>query len=131
MEIDNPFDNESKMAEVDWLWEFMSCNPQLSIWTPQATSVSRPVGFNKPKLNQLFSVYKSLFEEYKFSAKQLWNMGETGITNVQKLGKVIAIKGKQQVSKMTSGERGTTVTVVCAMSASGAYVPPLFIFPRK
>ena len=32
---------------------------------------------------------------------------------------------------MTSGERGATVTVVCAMRASGAYVPPLFIFPRK
>ena len=32
---------------------------------------------------------------------------------------------------MTSGERGATVTVVCAMSASSTYVPPLFIFPRK
>ena len=32
---------------------------------------------------------------------------------------------------MTSGERGGTVTVVCAMSASGAYVPPLLVFPRK
>ena len=41
------------------------------------------------------------------------------------------MKGKQQVSKMTSGERFATVTVVCAMSASGAYVPPLFIFPHK
>ena len=29
MGIDNPF--ESKMVGVDWLREFMSCNPQLSI----------------------------------------------------------------------------------------------------
>ena len=58
-------------------------------------------------------------------------MDETGITNVHKPGKIIAMKGKQQVSNMTSGERAATVTVVCAMSASGAYVPPLFIFPCK
>ena len=32
---------------------------------------------------------------------------------------------------MTSGERGATVTIVRAMSASGVYVPPLFIFPHK
>ena len=124
MGINNPFNNEPKMAGVDWLRGFMSCNPQLSIRTPQATSVSRGIGFNKSKLNPFFSVYKSLFEEHKFSAKQLWNMDETGITNVYKPGKIIATKGKQQVSKMTSGERGATVTAVCAMSASGAYVPP-------
>ena len=57
-------------------------------------------------------------------------MDETGITNVHKPGKIIATKGKQQVSKMTSEERGATVTVVCAISASGAYVSS-FIFPRK
>ena len=32
---------------------------------------------------------------------------------------------------MTSGERDATVTVVCTRSASGAYVPTLFLFPRK
>ena len=85
MGINNPFNNEFKMAGVDWLRGFMSCNPQLSIRTPQATSVSRAVGFNKPKLNQFFSVYKSLFEEHKFSAKQLWSMNETGVINVHKL----------------------------------------------
>ena len=46
-------------------------------------------------------------------------MGETEITNVHKPGKIIATKGKRQVLKMTSGERGATVTVVCEMSASG------------
>ncbi|XP_047140204.1 uncharacterized protein LOC124815497 [Hydra vulgaris] len=118
------------MAGKDWLQGFMSRNPQLSIRTPQATSVSRAVGFNKPKL-KFFSVYKSLFEEHKFLAKQLWNIDETGITNVHKPGKIIATKGKQQVSKITSGERGATVTVVCAMSTSGVYVPPLLMFPHK
>ena len=45
--------------------------------------------------------------------------------------KVIATKGVRQVGKMTSGERGATVTVICAMSASGQFLPPMMIFPRK
>jgi len=32
---------------------------------------------------------------------------------------------------MTSGERGSTVTIVCAMSAAGQYIPPMMIWPRK
>jgi len=35
------------------------------------------------------------------------------------------------VGRVVSAERGTTTTVVCAMSASGIYVPPMFIFRRK
>ena len=58
-------------------------------------------------------------------------MDETGITSVHQPGKVVASKGVRQVAKMTSGERGATVTVICAVSAAGAYLPPFIIFPRK
>ena len=40
-------------------------------------------------------------------------------------------KGVRQVGKIISAERGTTVTVICAMNASGSYIPPMLIFPRK
>jgi len=42
-------------------------------------------------------------------------MDESGISNVQKPGKVLATKGCKQVSKMTSAERGTLVTVLCTI----------------
>ena len=58
-------------------------------------------------------------------------MGETGMTSVHQSGKVAASKGVRQVVKMTNGERGATVTVICAVSAAGAYLPPFMIFPRK
>ena len=58
-------------------------------------------------------------------------MDETGITNVHRPGKVIASKGVHQVAKMTSGERGKTVTLICAMSAAGVHLPRMFISPRK
>lgn len=41
------------------------------------------------------------------------------------------MKGKKLVGKIVSAERGQTITLVCAMSATGNYVPPAFIFPRK
>ena len=43
----------------------------------------------------------------------------------------MASKGVRQVAKITSGERSNTMTVVCAMSAVGAGMLPMFLFPRK
>jgi len=43
----------------------------------------------------------------------------------------VATKGARQVTKITSGERGATVTVMCAMSATGQYVLPMMIWLRK
>jgi hypothetical protein len=40
-------------------------------------------------------------------------------------------KGVRQVCKIVSAERGQTVTLTCAMSAAGAFVPSMFIFPRR
>lgn len=35
------------------------------------------------------------------------------------------------MGSMTSGERGTLVTLAIAVNAVGNTVPPIFIFPRK
>jgi len=50
---------------------------------------------------------------------------------VHKNDKVISIKGKKQVGKLTSAERGRNITLMFAMNVTGHFVPPLFIFPRK
>ena len=41
------------------------------------------------------------------------------------LQKIIASKGESEVDKMTSGEKGKTATAVCAMNASGTYLPSM------
>ena len=35
------------------------------------------------------------------------------------------------LGKVTSRERGATVTVICGINAVGRYLPPMFIFPKK
>ncbi|XP_074041347.1 uncharacterized protein [Leptinotarsa decemlineata] len=58
-------------------------------------------------------------------------MDETGVTTVQDPGTVIAEKGQKRVGSVTSYERGKNITVICAVSAAGSYIPPMFIYPRQ
>ncbi|XP_067664237.1 uncharacterized protein [Haliotis asinina] len=58
-------------------------------------------------------------------------MDESGLTVVHKPGHILAKKGQKQVGKITSGQRGKTITVVCCFNAAGTYVPPMMIYPRK
>jgi len=62
----------------------------------------------------------------------VYNVDETGISTVQKsVQKILGKKGKRQVGKVKSGERGVNTTVVCCVSTMGNYVPPLIIFKMK
>lgn len=131
LHLNHRFNTSSKMAGLDWLRGFLSRNADLSIRSPQGTSLTRAVGFNRPKVNQFFELYKSVLSKGNFDGTKIWNMDETGITTVQKPTKIVATKGKRQVSKITSGERGQLVTAICCMSAAGQFTPPMLIFPRS
>lgn len=67
-------------------------------------------------------------EKYNFLPRNIYNGDETGISSVQDPGVVITEKGQKRVGSITSGERGKNVTVVCAVSATGVYPPPMIIF---
>lgn len=70
-------------------------------------------------------------DKYKFTPNNIYNCTETGISTVQDPGKILAPKGMKRVGSIKSWERGKNITLLCAMSASGSFVPPMFIFPRK
>lgn len=132
LQINHPFNPHTKMAGKDWLQGFMRRQGTLSVRTPHATSISRMVGFSRPNVNQFFDILENEIRKVPhFEPSRLWNMDETGIQNVQKPSNIVATKGKRQVGRITSAERGFTVTSVCAMSAAGQYIPPMFVFPRK
>lgn len=130
LNITHPFPQDTKLAGLDWLNGFMERHAELSLRCPQATSLSRAVGFNRPQVIKFFKIYKELLDESSPNALHIWNLDETGITNVQKPGKILATRGARSVGKITSAERGQTVTVICAMNAAGIYIPPMLIFPR-
>ena len=106
-------------------------HPELTIRKPQATNMDRVDDFNKTNVQKFFEIYGNLLTSHDYTPMQIWNMDETGVTNVHKPGNVIATKGARSVGKITSGEKGRTVTIVCATNVVGNYVPPMIIFPRK
>ena len=129
--IPHCFNVEKAMAGRDWLSGFLSRNPDLSVRSPQAINLSRAEAFNRTAVENFFQIYRTLLNKESFEATDIWNVDETGLSTVQKPARIVASKGVRQVSKVTSGERGITVTAVCAVSASGTYMPSMFIYPRK
>ena len=62
---------------------------------------------------------------------QIYNINETVINVVHKVGKIVAEIGRRKVWSVISAERGRTHTVLTCVNASGQSIPPMIIFMRK
>lgn len=90
------------------------------------------MGFNRYQINRFYDNLKTVYQKLNVPPSRIFNMNETGILTVpNKVPKVISSKGKKIVVKSVAAERGELVTAVCCFSASGIYVPPILVFPRK
>jgi len=129
--INHRFNNKSKMAGEDWCYKFMQ-ESGFSFRTPEATSIGRLMCFNKTNVEKFFETLKEIRTHQHYQAHQIFNVDESGLSTVPtKQPKVISPIGVKRVAKVVSAERGKSITVVCAINASGSYIPPFFIFPRK
>lgn len=128
--IKHNFNDTIELAGKDWLKGFIKRN-HLSIRKAQGMSMNRATAFNKNEVGIFFELLTELMDKYKFLPRNIWNVDETGISAVTDPGKIVAEKGQQRVGSITSGERGKTVTAVCAVNATGVYVPPMLIYPRQ
>lgn len=128
--LKHPFDTEKRKAGKDWMYNYLQRYPQLSLRNPEPTSMARAIGFRKTEVDLFYKNLGDLLAKHKLAPSRIYNCDETGLSSVQKPQRVFAQKGKKQVGKIVSGERGETTTVLVCESASGNYIPPMFIFKR-
>ena len=123
-----------KIAGRKWFKLFMKRHQELSVRSPEPTSIQRAQGFNRSKVEHFFNVLKSTVCDENGSvvipAENVYNADESGFSVCHKPKKIIANRGKRGVGALTSAERGRDITVLCCMSAAGHFVPPFFLFPR-
>ncbi|KAK2577099.1 hypothetical protein KPH14_006266 [Odynerus spinipes] len=122
---------EKNLAVWKWYYKFLKNHPEISLRIPESTSMSRCKGFNKKTVMEFFDKYEVLLDEGKFSAQQIYNVDETGLSTVHKPSKILALKSKHQVGAVTSGERGMDTTCICCMNAADEFIPPMLIYKRK
>lgn len=132
--ISHPFSQDKQLAGRKWMKGFFQRHKELAVRLPERTSLSRAVGFNKPKVTMYFDLLGTTLYDKNgnrmIPEENIYNVDETGFTICQKSQSIVGKKGKKNIGILCSAEKGKNVTVVCCVSASGNYIPPMFIFPR-
>jgi hypothetical protein len=105
----------------------------LKLYTAQPLSYARALCSSKEVVDDFFAKLGAVYGRLNLISKpmNIFNVDETGIGIVHKVGKVVAEVGRHKVHSLTSAEKGRTHTVVTCVSASGNSLPPLMIYPRK
>jgi hypothetical protein len=83
-------------------------------------------------VSKFFDLLKAEYQKHNYPAHRIYNVDETSLSTVPgRNSKTFAKKGRKQVGRVTSAERGQSSTAVICMSAGGMFFPPMIIFSRK
>jgi hypothetical protein len=100
--------------------------------TSECISAAGVKGFRSENVARSFDIYESELRKVNHQAHRIFSVVETRITAVQhRHSKVVSMRGKNEVESLTSAKKGNIITVVTCRSASGTYIPPLTVFPKK
>lgn len=99
MEIPYPSKwDEEKMSGRDWYYGFMRRHQELSLRTPEQTTLHRVKSFSKENVQMFFNNLDAVLSAHPYQAAEIWTMDETGFSTVPtKIGKVISMRGARRV----------------------------------
>lgn len=80
--ISHPFCREKELAGREWLAGFLKRYPDLTLRSPEPTSLARLKGFNRLSVDRFFELLKEIFDSAEFPPSRIWNADETGFSTV-------------------------------------------------
>ena len=87
------------------------------------------MGANPFQIEKFFDLLIQWIRQWRleYLPNNIWNIDESGVTDVPKVQKVIRVKG-ECAFQTVAADKGETSTVVTYISAGGVVVPPIVIF---
>ncbi len=73
-----PHTFQGNQAGEQWIHNFCQRNRSVALRTPEATSIARAKGFNKPQVQRFFKNLEDEVDKNKFDKSMIWNVDETG-----------------------------------------------------
>jgi len=104
--VNHSFNRRQRMAGKDWMMNFIKRH-HLAARISQSTSMNRVLAFEREKVDRFFSLLKSIHDQEHIEPRHIFNLEERGVTSVPEPGKILAIKGRKQVGRIASGEKGS------------------------
>jgi len=100
-----------RTAGTNWFRGFLKRNPDLGVRIPEATSLSRVIGFRRSEVIRFFDNLCQVFAQ-GIDPGRLFNVDETGLSTVPtQRDPVLAPKVRKHIAKASNAERGITITV--------------------
>lgn len=118
------FDTSAKMAGLKWTRLFLKRHLDISLRSPEPTSIGRLAGFRQSEVKVFFDNLEGLIQKHKYTPSRVFNVDETAVSTVVDPPKILSRKGAKRVGVVTSAERGQNTTAVICCNAAGGFIPP-------
>ena len=105
------FSDVKKSVGKKWYYNFMRRHPDLSLRSPEPTSLAHAACFNREAVYNFFDLLEKLIDEHNFTPAKIYNVDETGHSTVQIPSKVGSGDGSLSSQVQGSGDGGLSSPV--------------------
>ena len=128
------FSRERGSAGKDWMYLFKERHKdKIRVYTTQQLSTARAATATPEAFEAWFDEYEALLKKGKImdeagnvNPKRIWNIDETGVSDLPRPHKAFGVKG-ERCNELVGGERGELSTILSYVNAAGDVVPPMVI----
>ena len=121
---------KTNKAGKHWLYSFLERHKD-KFQINQVDSIPpEELRYSEDHVVKFFNILDQLYHDRQFPADRIFNVDATGFILSEKEDQAVyTCKGRKRLTSLSTLKRQGLVTIVSSMSASGFFVPPLFIFP--